>query len=239
MIPRKFRSMFLRATAKVIVSIFILVASGCYHDTDDGNAVPVTDYVIKVQLDSTTDSVSIYYLENLLLQNNIERANQTIALQNSQLEQSNDIYAIYLSILGASIAIFSFVVYLLYLRPIQEQKEEIKELKLQSESILADIQGTLQEKIDKKYQNISTLKLKEILRQLHQPAGIGGSVLSLLLEYKVVGFSNDESELVLEYLTEANIQNYSELYNVDINLGVKILFEVLQGRGLSRRTKLT
>jgi len=180
------------------------------------------------------DSKKIIELTKLVesQKNVLENANHVINLQTRQLEQANDLIAIYYAILALSLVFFSLLVYFQFILPIRNQKGEIEEINRQSKTILNNIDGALKDIIEKKYNAYQNERLRRVLLIIaednHQQANTSIQVLS---ELQTTGFSEDQLQILKDYLL--NIKNISigKPYNSTIAEGLRIIIDSLIGIG--------
>jgi preprotein translocase subunit YajC len=178
------------------------------------------------------DSTRVFLqLENQLLKENIEKANRIIEQQNSQLEQTNDILALLFAIIAIVLTLVSIISYFTVIKPINKQKKEIKKINKQSKAILNNIQGTINNVVEKNYSDLHDNRLSKALNSLGNPNTQNDNGIPILNEYKLIGCSESQNEILLNYLKIGRPSSTMNKHDIYLNRGVNIIFEILMNNG--------
>lgn len=136
-----------------------------------------------------------------ILKQNLQTANTLIEQLNNQLGYMHNHFSLFWGITGIIMAIIGLFGYFQFIRPINKQKEEIKELNKQANDILRDLRGSIKSQIEKERFRIGIDGMK--IYDLHENTG-----LSIIREFVVKGLTKDQLEEI-DYFIRNEIQKIS------------------------------
>jgi len=136
------------------------------------------------------------------LKNNLMHANKMIEQQNNHINYMHSHFSLFWGITGIIIAIIGLYGYFQYLKPLNEQRLEIKELNKQSREILVDIRGSISTQIEEERFNLGLegLKQRDFYGQIGTP---------IIQEFAVRGFNNRQIER-LDYFIRNEIKKIED-----------------------------
>jgi len=136
-----------------------------------------------------------------VLKHNLKTANELIEHLNNQLGYMHNHFALFWGITGIIMAIIGLFGYFQFIRPLNKQKEEIRELNQQAKDILANLKGSIKSQIDKERFKLGIEGMK--IWDLHENVG-----LSIMREYIVKGLKNKQLKAI-DYFVRNEIKKIS------------------------------